>query len=241
MKPSRAVVAGTIGVILTSALSGCGPLETQDEGNATERAAAAATTTTTTTTKHAALYGQTITVPAGQTYDGKGEHFGKIGSGSQNESQPPVFILMKGASLKNVVIDAPAGDGIHVHGDNTLTNISMPDVGEDAVSMRSNFEGGTVTINDSSFAQAEDKVFQVNKSSTWRLNNITVNGAGKVLRQNGGTTFAMTVYINGLRTQGVKEAIVRSDSSSCRVYYRNITSNLPASKWWKGKLTATPY
>jgi len=226
MKTSR---IATLGAVLTLALSGCGgPADTQDEEQLGE-------------TSQAATYGKTITVAAGQTYDGKGGHFGKMGDGSQNESQPPVFVLMKGASLKNVIIDAPAGDGIHVHGDNTLTNISMPDVGEDAISMRSNFEGGTVTINDSSFAKADDKVFQVNKSSTWHLNNITVNGGGKVLRQNGGTTFAMTVYINGLNAHGIKEAIVRSDSSKCKVYYRNIKSNLAQSKWWKGKLTATPY
>ena len=224
-----------VSVSLALALSGCAGDPQDDADGFGEQETIEATESLTST------YGKTITVAAGQTYDGKGAHFGKIGNGGQSESQPPAFILMKGASLKNVVIDAPAGDGIHVHGNNTLTNVQMPDVGEDAVSMRSSFEGGTVTINDSSFSKGEDKIFQVNKASTWYLNNVTVNGAGKVLRQNGGSTFAMNVYINGLNAKNVKEALVRSDSSSCKVKYRNVTSNLAKSKWFKGKLTAQAY
>jgi len=194
----------------------------------------------TTMTTNAA--GKTITVKAGQTYDGGGKTFGSdIGDGSQSEDQPAVFELEKGSSLKNCKIVPPAGDGIHVNGDNTITNVTFTDVGEDAISMRSSSSGGTVTITNCSFSKGEDKIFQVNKASTWMLNNITVNGAGKVLRQNGGTTFALTVYINGLNATGVKEAIVRSDSSKCKVYYKNITCNLASSKWWYGKLTATPY
>ncbi len=223
------------GAAMAFALSGCA-VSSQADGEGSDGTEIIEANDALTST-----YGKTITVAAGQTYDGKGAHFGKIGSGGQDESQPAVFILKKGASLKNVIIDAPAGDGIHVEGNNTLTNIQMPDVGEDAVSMRSDAEGGTVTINDSTFGKGEDKIFQVNKASTWNLNNITVNGAGKVMRQNGGKTFALTVYINGLKTSGVKEAIVRSDSSSCKVYYRNVTSNLAKSDWFMGKLTATAY
>jgi hypothetical protein len=48
--------------------------------------------------------------------------------------------------------------------------------------MRSNFEGGTVTIRNSSFSNAEDKVLQVNRESTWYLYEVTANTAGKVMR-----------------------------------------------------------
>jgi pectate lyase C len=179
----------------------------------------------------------TIVVESG-TFNGGGESFGDVGDGSQSESQPAVFELEVGANLTNCVIEPPAGDGIHVHGDNNVSNIVFTDVGEDAISMRSDFEGGEVTISDCSFTGAEDKVFQVNTESTWRLNNITVDGAGKVMRQNGGTTFPLTVYIDGLNATDINEAIVRSDSSDCTVYYSNITCNLDESDWWYGDLTA---
>jgi hypothetical protein len=174
------------------------------------------------------------------TYDGGGESFGGVGDGSQSEDQPPVFELEPGTNLINCKIVPPAGDGIHVHGDNTIENVEFVDVGEDAISMRSNFEGGTVTIRNCSFSKASDKVFQVNRESTWYLYDITVNTAGKVLRQNGGKTFKLDVYIDGLEAYDIDEAIVRSDSPDCTVYYENITTDLPSDKWWKGELTAVP-
>jgi hypothetical protein len=182
----------------------------------------------------------TIIVNSG-TFDGGNKNYGNIGSGTQDEDQPAVFELMQGASLKNCVIVPPAGDGIHVHGNNTVDNVKFTDVGEDAISMRSDYEGGTVTISNCSFAEADDKVLQVNRSSTWRLNNIVVKNAGKVMRQNGGTTFALTVYIDGLTATGIDEAIVRSDSPNCKVYYRNISCNLPSDEWWMGELSASAY
>ncbi|MEN8905299.1 MAG: pectate lyase [Clostridiales bacterium] len=180
----------------------------------------------------------TITVTSG-VFDGGGKSYGSnVGDGSQSESQPAVFELEKGTSLKNCKIVPPAGDGIHVDGNNTVSNVTFTDVGEDAISMRSGASGGKVTVEDCSFSKADDKVLQVNKESTWYLYDNTVNGAGKVMRQNGGKTFKLTVYIDGLKATGVKEAIVRSDSSNCTVYYKNISCNLSQSDWWMGKLTA---
>lgn len=175
------------------------------------------------------------------TFDGKGKNYGNVGDGSQDESQPAVFELEPGTNLKNCTIVPPAGDGIHVHGDNVIENITFTNVGEDAISMRSNAEGGTVTIRNCSFAKAEDKVLQVNRESTWYLYDLTVDGAGKVLRQNGGKTFKLDVYIDGLEAHDVNESIVRSDSSDCTVYYKDITTDLPAEKWWRGELTAVSW
>ncbi|MDP4181568.1 MAG: pectate lyase, partial [Bacillota bacterium] len=98
-----------------------------------------------------------------------------------------------------------------------------------------------VTIKNCTFNKGEDKIFQVNKSSTWNITNCTVNGAGKVLRQNGGKKFPLTVKIDGLKATGVKEAIVRSDDPTCKVSYRNITCNLPKDKWFYGKFKATTF
>jgi pectate lyase C len=175
------------------------------------------------------------------TFDGQGENYGDVGDGSQDESQPAVFELEPGANLKNCTIVPPAGDGIHVHGENVIENVTFTDVGEDAISMRSNAEGGTVTIRNCSFANADDKVFQVNKESTWYLYDLTVNGAGKVMRQNGGKTFKLDVYIDGLEAYDIDEAIVRSDSPDCTVYYKNITTDLPTEEWWRGELAAVPW
>lgn len=183
----------------------------------------------------------TITVNSG-TFDGGGKSYGSnIGNGSQDEDQPPVFILMPGANLRNCRIVPPAGDGVHVHGNNVVENCTWTDVGEDALSMRSSFEGGNVTVTNCTFNNADDKVLQFNRSCTVYTNNCVVNTASKFIRQNGGTTFAMTIYINGFTGTNIDEAIVRSDSPSCRVYYRNITCNLPSSEWWMGKLVASAY
>jgi pectate lyase C len=183
----------------------------------------------------------TIVVHSG-TFNGGGKSYGSdIGDGSQDEDQPAVFELEEGADLTNCVIVPPAGDGIHVEGNNEISDVEFTDVGEDAISMRSSAEGGTVKITDCSFAKGEDKIFQVNKESTWYLTDIEVDGAGKVMRQNGGKTFPLTVYIDGLKATDIDEAIVRSDSEDCTVYYRDITCNLDKSDWWYGDLTAISY
>lgn len=176
----------------------------------------------------------TIVVSSG-TFEGNGKKYGKIGSGSQDEDQPPVFELMPGAYLNDVVIVPPSGDGIHVHGNNKVSNVTFTDVGEDAISMRSTFEGGTVIIENCSFSKGEDKILQANRTAVWYIKNCKVNGAGKVFRQNGGKTFKLDVYIDGLEARNFGEAIVRSDASACTVYYRNL--NASGNKW-KGKLSA---
>lgn len=175
------------------------------------------------------------------TFDCGGESYGNVGDGSQDEDQPAVFELEPGTNLIDCIIVPPAGDGIHVHGNNTVENVRFLDVGEDAISMRSNFEGGTVTIRNCSFSNADDKVLQVNRESTWYLYGLTVNTAGKVMRQNGGKTFKLDVYIDGLVAYDINEALVRSDSPNCTVFYRNITTDLRSDKWWKGELNTVPW
>lgn len=99
-------------------------------------------------------------------------------------------------------------------------------------------------IENSSFAKGEDKIFQTNAPSTWYLKGVTVNGAGKVLRQNGDTKFKLTVFIDGLKASGIKEAIVRSDAgSNCTVYYKDCPTTWKGSftkKQWDGKNPSPP-
>jgi pectate lyase len=81
----------------------------------------------------------TGTIPVSGTFDGGMKRYCCIGDGGQSESQDPVFELAPGATIKNVIIGAPAGDGIHCLGNCTIQNVWWEDVGEDAAT----FLGGT--------------------------------------------------------------------------------------------------
>jgi pectate lyase C len=163
----------------------------------------------------------TIIVGAGQTYDGQCQRYvagPAVGDGSQSESQLPVFRVEQGATLKNVVLGAPAADGIHVHGSATLTNIVWEDIGEDAMTIK---ESGEVTLNGGAAYNSADKVFQINAASTFRVSNFTADTAGKFIRQNGNTTFHVDVYVDGCDISNMKESIFRTDSGTSTLTLSN--------------------
>jgi len=183
----------------------------------------------------------TITVKSGQTYDGGGQTIiaQGMGDGSQGENQKPIFKLESGANLRNVTIGVPACDGVHCYGNNNVTNVRWPDIGEDALTVKGSNDGNAGTINvDGGYAnKGDDKVFQVNTPCTLRISNFSADTMGKLVRQNGGKTWKMTVYLTNVTCNNVKEAIVRTDSSSTRIYYRNLkVTNFKGSKgWWYGR------
>lgn len=159
----------------------------------------------------------TIIVKAGTNFDGKGTRFiagPSLGSGDQDEGQKPVFQLEDGATLSNVTLGSPAADGIHTYGDVTLENIVWEDIGEDAMTIK---ESGTVVLRGGSAVNGDDKVFQINAASTFRVSQFRAKNAGKFIRQNGGTTFEVKVFIEGCDISQMKEAIFRTDSSSSSV------------------------
>ena len=163
----------------------------------------------------------TIVVGPGQTYDGKGRRFvagSGVGNGSQDEGQKPVFKLESGATLSNVVLGNPAADGIHCHGDATLRNITWEDIGEDAMTIK---EKGTVTLDGGSAKNGEDKVFQINAESTFKVSNFKASNAGKFIRQNGDTKFKVAVFIDKCDISNMDEAIFRTDSSVSTVEMTN--------------------
>lgn len=173
-----------------------------------------------------------ILVPEGATYDGKGQTIKPSipgCDGSQTESQPPVFILAPGATLKNVTISPPACDGVHMMGNNTLENIVWTDVGEDAASVRSYFPGGAITIKGGSARSADDKVFQFNAPVQVTITDFKATNISKMVRQNGGTSFAMSVDLKNVTVSGCGEAVVRG-SSNCVVRAENVTHDCPALK-----------
>lgn len=174
----------------------------------------------------------TIVVAAGQTYDGKGRTFiagSALGDGSQSEDQKPVFRLENGATLKNVVLGSPAADGIHTYGDAYLANIVWLDIGEDALTIKSS---GTVTLNGGAAFDGEDKVFQINAASRFNVYNFVAKNAGKFIRQNGGTTYKIDVFIDSCDISDMKEAIFRTDSSTSTVTMTNTRYSNVGRKWY---------
>jgi pectate lyase C len=164
---------------------------------------------------------ETIVVAANQTYDGGCKRFtagSGLGDGSQSEDQKPVFRVEDGARLINVVLGGPAADGIHTYGDVTLENITWEDIGEDALTIK---ESGTVVLNGGSAKNGDDKVFQVNAASTFRISNFTASNAGKFIRQNGDTTFKVEIFIDRCDISNMDESIFRTDSSSSTVSMTN--------------------
>lgn len=163
----------------------------------------------------AAVVNETIRVEAGQTFDGKGQTYvanpDTLGDGSQAENQKPIFRLEAGATLKNVVIGAPAADGVHCYGNCTITNVTWQDVGEDALTLKSS---GTVNISGGAAYKAYDKVFQMNAAGTINIQNFRADDIGKLVRQNGGTSYKVVMNVENCDISNVKDAILRTDSSS---------------------------
>lgn len=157
----------------------------------------------------------TIIVAAGQTFDGLGQTYianaSTLGDGSQAENQKPIFRLEAGATLKNVIIGTPAADGVHCYGSCNITNVTWQDVGEDALTLKS---AGTVNITGGAAYKAYDKVFQMNAAGTINIKNFKANDIGKLVRQNGGTAYAVSMNVDNCDISAVKDSILRTDSST---------------------------
>lgn len=155
----------------------------------------------------------TIRVTSG-TYDGGCQRFNAgsaLGDGSQSEGQQPVFRVENGATLRNVVLGNNGADGIHTYNGAVLDNIYWMNVGEDAMTIKSS---GTTTVRNIEGYDADDKFFQVNAASTLNVSNCIIHRAGKVLRQNGGTTFQINVTVDRCDINDMSEGVFRTDSSS---------------------------
>jgi pectate lyase C len=141
----------------------------------------------------------------------------ELGDGSQDEDQDPVFRVINGM-LRNVVLGAPAADGIHTEGNVTLNNVTWEDVGEDALTIK---RSGTVVIDGGRAFNADDKVFQINAASTFTVRNFIASNGGKFIRQNGGTTFRVSMFIDMCDISNMDEAIARTDSPTTTVRMTN--------------------
>jgi hypothetical protein len=126
------------------------------------------------------------TIKVSGTLDGGLKRYCCIGDGGQSESQDPMFELSDGATLKNVIIGSPAGDGVHCLGRCTIQNVWWEDVGEDAATFLGT-NGDSYVIGGGA-RSASDKVFQHNGSGTVHISNFYASGIGKLYRGCGNCT-----------------------------------------------------
>jgi len=155
----------------------------------------------------------TIRVTSG-TYDGGCRTYNPtsdLGTGDDDEGQDPAFRVENGATLRNAILGNNGVDGVHFYNGGNLQNFRWTNVGEDAFTIKSS---GTVNVSGVTGVNSEDKFAQVNAASTLNVSNCIVDNAGKFLRQNGGTTFAITVNVDRCRISNMGEGIFRTDSSS---------------------------
>ncbi|CAD5225538.1 unnamed protein product [Bursaphelenchus okinawaensis] len=131
----------------------------------------------------------TITVKAGETYDGESARFiSGWGGGDQEEGQNPLFNLEDGATIKNLVIGAPAADGIHCLGSCTIENVWWEDVGEDAATFKGS-SSDTYLVSGGGAKEADDKVFQHNGNGTVTIKNFQAENIGKLYRSCGNCVY----------------------------------------------------
>ncbi|GAB1258856.1 hypothetical protein NBRC116494_33580 [Aurantivibrio plasticivorans] len=134
-----------------------------------------------------------------------------LGDGGQGEGQKPVFRVENGATLKNVIIGRNGADGIHFYGGGTIDNIRWTDIGEDGLTVKSQ---GDIVVRNIEAYDGYDKFMQINAAANITVSNCIVDGAGKFLRQNGGTGFTINVTVDNCDIKNMKEAVFRTDSSS---------------------------
>ncbi|MGW4644148.1 pectate lyase [Sphaerisporangium sp. NPDC004334] len=143
------------------------------------------------------------TIQVSGTFDGGMKRYYGIGDGGQSESQDPVFELAAGSTIKNVIIGAPAGDGIHCNGNCTIQNVWWEDVGEDAATF---LGGNDYYVTGGGAKSASDKVFQHNGPGTVHISNFFVGSSGKLYRACGNcsSSYQRHVVMNGIVAQSTK-------------------------------------
>ncbi|MEU1853093.1 pectate lyase [Streptomyces sp. NPDC019990] len=153
------------------------------------------------------------TIPVSGVHDGGMKKFygtGALGGDSQDEGQAPLFVLADGATLKNVIIGAPAADGVHCKGSCTLQNVWWLDVGEDAASFKGRSPSAVYTVIGGGAKNAEDKVLQFNGAGTLNVSGFQVQNAGKLVRSCGNckTQYKRTIMLNDIDVTAPVNSIV---------------------------------
>ena len=123
---------------------------------------------------------------------------GDLGTGGQSENQDPILELAAGTVLRNVIIGAPAADGIHCLGSCTLQNVWWEDVGEDAATFLGSSSSNVYTVSGGGAKEAADKVFQFNGAGTLNVSSFAVQNFGTFVRSCGNckTQYKRTINLN---------------------------------------------
>ncbi|MCG5216385.1 pectate lyase [Streptosporangium soli] len=146
---------------------------------------------------------------AGTFFDGGMKRYYGIGDGGQGESQDPMFVVANGGTIQNVILDAPAGDGIHCEGSCTIRNVWWNDVGEDAATFMSSSSSATYLVDGGGARSASDKVFQHNGAGTVTIRNFQVQSAGKLYRACGNcsSSYQRHVVLNGITARSTSALV----------------------------------
>lgn len=110
---------------------------------------------------------------------------GDLGGGGNGEGQDPLIRVKAGGSVKNVILGAPAADGIHCEGSCTIENVWWEDVGEDAITLDGGSSSNQYRITGGGARKASDKVIQHNGAGTVYVKNFLVEDFGKLYRSCG--------------------------------------------------------
>ena len=169
------------------------------------------------------------------TYDGELKRFvgaGALGSGGQAEGQDPLFELAPGAVLKNVILGAPAADGVHCKGSCTLENVWWEDVGEDAATLKGGDASQVMTITCGGARHASDKVFQHNGPGTMRIEHFQVEDFGKLYRSCGNCSdqYARHVEFSDIEARGGGALAGINTNYEDTAKFENITVHDPKMK-----------
>jgi hypothetical protein len=155
------------------------------------------------------------TIEVSGSLDGGMKRYYGISSGDQGESQPPMFELSNGETLKNVIIGTGAGDGVHCTGTCTLQNVWWEDVGEDAATLKGSSSSQVMTIDGGGARSASDKVFQHNGPGRFVIKNFQVSDFGKLYRSCGNCSkqYARTVVVDNVRITAPGKSLVGINSN----------------------------
>lgn len=158
---------------------------------------------------------------------------GDLGGGGNAEGQDPLFRIKAGGSLKNVILGAPAADGIHCEGSCTIENVWWEDVGEDAITLDGSSSGNQYRITGGGARKATDKVIQHNGGGTVYVKNFLVEDFGKLYRSCGncGEQYERHVEFDTIVANGTKGTLAGvnqkyQDSAKFKNVFADITMKI---------------
>lgn len=134
-----------------------------------------------TPTGHLPVATHPLRIPAGTTVDFHNQDIAGTTSG-HSEFQQPVVVVEPGATVKNLIIADPAGDGVHCLGSCTLDHVWWPKVSEDAATLQDGSPANSVMkVIGGGARHAYDKVFQLDGAGTAIIRDFSAEDIGALV------------------------------------------------------------